>query len=187
MELSEAIEKFKMDLLAVKADGKTTAVEINTLEGYLDDLLKNASLSSEARRQVHENNLAHYDAQRRQDIENFRAVISAGKEAINASIIINGGAVFALMSFMANAIAKPGPNYLLLFAYPLFLFGMGVLLGGTSYGTRYISQFFYAHYDKPTWMKAGHLFNVLSWLFTASAFLLFAVAVYLCYSGFLGR
>jgi hypothetical protein len=184
MELDEAIAKFKKDLAAIKADGKTQ-VEIANLDGYLDLLLKDADTSAEARRLAHENNLARYNAQTAHDVEGFKAVMAAGKEAINSAIIINGGAVFALMSFMAASIGKSKSNYLMLFAYPLFLFGGGVFCGGAAFGTRYISQFLYRDYNIPKRVRLGHIFNGLSWILIICSFLAFGLAVYLCYSGFL--
>jgi len=185
MELQEAIDKFKKDLAHVKAGG-ATQVEINALDGYLDTLLAGASTSVELRRLTHESNLAHYNAKIAHSLENFRVVMQAGKEAINAAIIINGGAIIALMSFLANAIGKPGRvNYLMAFSYPLFLLGCGVFFGGVAFGTRYISQFLYADLENVRTRKAGHCFNALSWILTISSFLSFAVAVFACYTSLL--
>jgi hypothetical protein len=127
-------------------------------------------------------------------VEGFKSVISAGKEAINATIIINGGAVIALLSFMASTIGKhsdptsqwrPEPNYLMLFAFPLLLLGCGVLCGGLAFGARYIAQFLYFDPDKKLAVRIGHIFNALSWLMTAGSLFAFGAAVYLCYQGFL--
>jgi hypothetical protein len=184
VELDEAIAQFKTELAGVRAQGKAT-VDIQALEQYLDTLKSEASISAELRRQNHERELAHYNAVNSHSIENFRVVLAAGKEAINAAIIINGGAVIAVMSFMGATAGKQGFNYLMLFAHPLFLFGTGVLLGGVSFGSRYISQFCYSYPDKPSVKKCGHFANGASWFFTADSFLAFAIGVWESYSGLL--
>lgn len=184
MELQEAISKFKTDLAEVKAGGKSE-VEIQNLEGYLDALKAQASMSTEQRRQAHESGLAQYNATLNNQLENFRQVMAAGKEAINASIIINGGAVIALMSFMGNSVGKSKTNYLMALAYPLFMFGAGVFCGGVAFGTRYISQFFYADFNSPKKVRCGHWFNAISWLLIISSYLAFLIAVFGCYGSFL--
>lgn len=179
MELSEAIAKFKADLAGIKQDG-VSQLDIENIVKYLDQLEAQAALSVEQRRMKHESDLAQYKAQSDLQVANFNAVLAAGKEAINASIIINGGAVIALMAFMGNVVSKASNiHYVALLANSLMFFGVGTLCGGVAFGTRYISQFLYGHYPNKNALMAGHIVNGLSWLVTLSAFLSFAWAVYL--------
>lgn len=205
MELAEAIEKLRAELATVKASGKTE-VEVKNLEAYLDALLAEAGASTELRRANHENALARYNADQAlmlakynadaaiklaqfnatsaTHLEDFRVVLQAGKETINAAIIINGGAIIALMSFLANAAGKPGPaNYLLAFAFPLLLLGSGVLFGGIAYGMRYLAQFFYAYHStrRPINVLIGHWCSGASWVCVILSFLAFLSAVVSCY------
>lgn len=127
---------------------------------------------------LHANNLAHYAAQNAVAVEHFKSVIEAGKEAVNASIIINGGAVIALMAFLGNVASKLGRVAFVSLAEPLLCFGIGVLCGGVAFGTRYISQFLYA---SPKTQSYGHVFNASSWLLTFGAFVGFGVGSILSY------
>jgi hypothetical protein len=180
MELLEAIAKFKQDLVAVK-DGGEAKVEIDRLTKYLDEMAAYASTSTEHRQMEHQSNLAQYNATIAFQVENFKAVIAAGKEAINAAIIINGGAVISLMAFMGNVAAKSEKNFVHLLAFPLLLFGMGVFCGGIAFGTRFISQFLYSAWEKPKSVTAGHWFNAFAWLAVVVSGICFAAGIFVCY------
>ena len=183
MELGEAISKFKVDLESIKKDG-VTQVEIANLFKYLDDLAASATMSAEERRMRHESNLAFYNASNAMQVANFNAVMAAGKEAINATIILNGGAIIPLMAFMGNAAAKPGgSHYVAALSPALLVFGVGALSGGLAFGFRYISQFLYQHTGSKWAIRGGHIVNALSWLSTIGAVVLFACAVYQTYLG----
>ena len=90
MELKDAIDRFKTDIEAVRSEGKNS-VEVLHLIAYLDDAQARANDSNELRRPTHEGVLAHYSATNGMMLKNFRNVIGAGKEAINSSLLIDGG------------------------------------------------------------------------------------------------
>jgi hypothetical protein len=101
MELHEAISNFRADLATVKADGKDS-VEITRLEDYLALLGSHAKESAAYRQQIHEAKLAEYRTEVAYGLENFRIVTAAGKDTLNAIILVNGGAAIALMAFLGN-------------------------------------------------------------------------------------
>jgi hypothetical protein len=178
MELSEGLDKFQQDIDDVKRAGKNT-VEIANLERYIADLRKQASMSAEERRLNHMSSLAAYTAQNEVALANFRAIMDAGKEAVNASIVVNGGAVIALLAFMGNASAKYGPTFLQKLSFPVLVFGVGVLLGAVGFCTRYVCQFLYA--SEKTKL-AGHIFNAISWCAILFSLLGFAYGTFSTYS-----
>jgi hypothetical protein len=180
LELPEAIARFKNDLAKVKSDG-ASQVEIDKLELYLDQLLVDATTSLEQRRMQHQSDLAQYSGTLAIQVENFKAMISAGKEAINSSIIINGGAVIALMSFMGNAVGKSGARYIPLLSSRLLFFGTGVFCGGLSFGLRYVAQFLYSKPSRKKLIMFGHCVNGLVWIATSSALLCFVLGVLVSY------
>lgn len=180
METKEAIDKFKSDLAEVKAQGQST-VAIETLENYLAGLEKDASLSFGLRKLEYQQTLAHYDAQTKSRLEMFKSVIDAGKEALNATLIINGGAVVAFLGFLGSMLSKGGSEALgLKLTIPLLSFGFGVLSGALGFGFRYCAQFTYER----QWMKAGHTFNAISILFATAAYTAFGYGVYVAYTAF---
>jgi hypothetical protein len=103
--------------------------------------------------------LAEYDAQVRSHLEAFKATIESGREALNALLLINGGAVVALLGFVGAMASKTnGMAVAASMRAPLLRFGTGVLLGALAFGMRYLAQAFYAS-DMNRW---GHAFNALS-------------------------
>jgi hypothetical protein len=171
MELEEALATLKADLDAVTAAGENS-VSVERLRQYLDRLNTQADRSREARQQWHEIGL-----------ENFRTVIAAGKEAINAIILINGGAAIALLAFLGNVLSRKNEILVRALALPLLLLSVGVLCGGIGFGLRYLSQFFYADIKSRTWTrKMGHCFNGAAWLVAVTGLLLFTCAMWATYA-----
>jgi uncharacterized protein YdbL (DUF1318 family) len=180
LETKEAIDKFKTDLAEVKSQGQST-VTIEALENYLVGLEKDASLSVEMRKLEYQRTLAHYDAQAKSNLEMFKSVIDAGKEALNATLLINGGAVVAFLGFLGSMLSKGGSEALgLKLTIPLLSFGFGVLSGALGFGFRYCAQFSYAR----QWVKTGHIINAISVLCATFAYAAFGYGVYVAYSAF---
>ncbi len=180
METKEAIDKIKQDLSELKAQGQTSVV-IESLENYLANLEKDATLSIEHKKLEHLRNLAYYDAQTKSNLELFKSVIDSGKEALNAILLVNGGAVVVLMGFLGSMLSKGGSEALgLKLTIPLLSFGFGVLFSAISSGVRYCTQFSYAR----QWAKSGHCFNIISVLFAIFAYIAFGYGVYVTYEAF---
>lgn len=96
-------------------------------------------------------------------------------------MIVNGGAVIALLGFLGAAISKEMPRTLGLgLTMPLLLFGAGVLLGALGFGARYISQACYSG-DRPNW---GQGFTVVAVVFGLSAYGIFGCGIYGAYTAF---
>jgi hypothetical protein len=183
METKEAIDKFKKDLAAIKAEGHDI-VRIEALENYLAELEKGATESAEHRRLEYQRDLAFYEAQNKANLEMFRSVISSAKEALNAVVLINGGAVVVFLGFLGAMLSRGGSEQLgLKLTLPLALFGFGVLFGALGFGTRYCSQFSYSK----KWTKAGHIFSGLSTFLAFLAYLVFGFGVYTAYVAFTGH
>jgi hypothetical protein len=125
--------------------------------------------------------LAKYSAETAASRELFKSVIDAGKEALNAIQLINGGAVVALLSFLANSLARGGSEKITAAILPALLyFGFGTLCGAVGFGIRYFTQFLFA----TQWLKTGHFFNILSWLVAIAGYVLFGVGLYVSYGAF---
>ena len=180
METKEAIDKLKSDLAEVKAQGQAT-VAIEALENYLAGLEKDDLVSIELRKLDHQRSLAYYDAQAKFKIEMFKSVIDAGKEALNAALLINGGAVVAFLGFLGSMLSKSGSESLgLKLTIPLLSFSSGVLFSALSFGMRYLCQFFYER----KCVKTGHSFNILTILLAITAYTVFGYGVYMAYAAF---
>jgi hypothetical protein len=180
MEAKDAIAKLKTDLAAARTEGRKT-VQIEALEEYLAALEKESGTSIEEQKLELQRSLAHYDAVNKSNLEMFRSVIESGKEALNASLLINGGAVIAVLSFLGTAVGKGASNALgLALTYPLLAFGSGVLLAALAFAARYFTQY---AYDREA-MRPGTGFHILTVLLGLSAYSSFGFGVFLAYRAF---
>lgn len=180
MESTEIIGALKTALADVKSQGQDT-VSIVALENYLETLRIDAGQSLELEKLAHQRTLAHYDAQTKHGIEMFKSVIESGREALNALVLVNGGAVVALLGFMGATISKGlsqrlGGNLTL----PLLEFGIGILMGALGFGARYFSQFFYSLEKN----KLGIGFNGLAVAFAVAGYTLFGCGMYGAFCAF---
>ena len=162
------LERLRQDVAAVKAEGRKT-IRISALERYMLDAAQGDQMSSDQRHQVL---LAQYDARIQTGLELFRATIDAGREALKAALLINGGAAVALLGFLGAAISQHFPTQLgLAVTAPLGLFGVGVFCAAFGFGARYASQAFYGH-ERVSSGVAFHVLAILAGLSSYSAFLL---------------
>lgn len=180
MEPAEVINDLKTALADVKAKGQET-VAIDALEKYLEGLRTDAGQSVELRRLEYQRTLAHYDAQTKHGIEMFKSVIESGREALNALVLVNGGAVVALLGFMGATISKGLPQALgANLTLPVLQFGLGVLMGALGFGARYFSQAFYAGEKR----KSGVAFTVVAIFFAIIGYTLFGCGIYGAFRAF---
>lgn len=144
MELKETIADLRKQLDAVEAQG-ADQVRVAALREYLAAVEQDAEASQALQNRVHAGMLAHYAADNQFSVEMLKAVLEAGKSALQALLLINGGAVVALLGVMSNLAGKTGGAVLAtLLALPMLQFGIGVLLGAVGFALRYLSQAFYA-------------------------------------------
>lgn len=180
MDSKDTLDKITEDLQWLKEQGHS-AINIDSFKEYLSALQKDSSLSIELQKLHHQSSLAQYDAQIKSHLEMFKAVIDAGKEALTATLFINGGAAVACLGFLGAMLSKGNSELLgLKFTAPLAAFGFGVLSGALGFGMRYCAQFFYARLSN----KIGHVFNVGSIIHAICAYVLFGYGVYAAYMAF---
>lgn len=180
MDPQESLILLRRSLADLQKAGRHV-LPIARIEEYLDRLAAAPAQSPEARALEHERNLAHFEATAQSSIEMFKSVIDAGKEALKAAMLINGGAVVALLGFMGAVISKGLSNKLgLALTTPLIAFGAGVLAAGLAFGFRYISQAIYSSRH----LTVGHVVNGISTLLAVISFALFAFGLYGAYQAF---
>lgn len=180
MEPAQVIDNLKNALADVKAKGQET-VAIAALVTYLDTLRSNASQSIELQKLEAQHTLAQLDVQTKHRIEMFKAVIESGREALNALVLVNGGAVIALLGFMGATLSKGLPQALgLSLTVPLLQFGLGVLMGAVGFAARYFSQACYSA-QKEKW---GDAFKIVAILVALAGYGLFGCGIYGAYRAF---
>lgn len=179
MESHEVIEAFRDQLDQVESQGHQQ-LQVTAIRAYLAALEKDASASQEYRNREHAGMLAHYAAQSDHGIEMLKAVLEAGKSALHALLIINGGAVVALLGVMSNLVGKGGGSVLARYlSLPLLQFGLGVLAGALGFAFRYFSQACYSVSADPKdrLHRAGDFFRYGAIASALVGYVLFGFAV----------
>lgn len=179
MESQELINEFRKQLDKVETQGGQQ-VQIAALRSYLAALEKDASASHECRKQEYEGILAHYAAKSQHSIEMLKAVLEAGKSALHSLLVINGGAVVALLGVFSSLAGKDGGATLARYlSLPLLQFGLGVLVAALGFAFRYFSQAFYSesNAENDHYQKAGNWFRYAAIGSALSGYVLFGFAV----------
>lgn len=143
-------------------------------------------MSQEQRTRQHEGILAHYAARNDYSIAMLEAVLEAGKTALQSLLIINGGAVVALLGVLSNLAGKPEGSLLARYlAMPLLQFGVAVLLGALGFAFRYFSQACYAEMpeENSALRKWGHGLRYSAITCAVIGYLLFGIAIVNSYHG----
>jgi len=179
MESQDLINEFRKQLDQVELQGDKQ-VQVAALRSYLNALEKDASSSQDYRKQQHEGMLAHYAAKNQHSIEMLKAVLEAGKSALQSLLIINGGAVVALLGVFSSLAGKNGGDTLARYlSLPLLQFGLGVLVAALGFAFRYFSQACYSdsNAEHDQYEKAGDVFRYAAILSAISGYVLFGLAV----------
>jgi hypothetical protein len=177
MESKEVIEALRQQLQQVETRGGQQ-IQITALRAYLNAVERDAGASQEFRKREHEGMLAHYVAENQHSIEMLKAVLEAGKSALHALLIINGGAVVALLGVMSNLAGKSEGALLAKYlALPLLQFGIGVLAGASGFAFRYLSQACYSESDGDGAQPWGDRFKYVAILSGIAGYVLFGFGV----------
>ncbi len=179
METEELIDAFREQLDQVEAQGNQQ-VQVTALRAYLDALEKDAGNSQDYRNREHAGMLAHDAAKSQHAIEMLKAVLEAGKSALQALLLINGGAVVALLGVLSNLAGKNGGAVLARYlALPMLQFGIGVLLGALGFAFRYLSQASYAGSEnqEDKFHRAGDWVRYAAIITAIAGYVLFGFAV----------
>jgi len=179
MESQELINEFRRQLDQVETQGGQQ-VQVLALRSYLDALEQDASASQEYRKREHEGMLAHYTAKSQHSLEMLKAVLEAGKSALQSLLVINGGAVVALLGVFSSLVGKDGGATLARYlSLPLLQFGLGVLVAALGFAFRYFSQACYAESktEKDKYHKIGDGFRYAAIASALGGYVLFGLAV----------
>jgi hypothetical protein len=111
------------------------------------------------------------------EIEMFRSGITAGQSALKAAMIVNGGAIVTLVTFIGN-IWNSGKFEIAAFSCPFALFCYGVILSAVAFGTTYLSQFFFNESEH----TLGKTINFITISLVTSSYLSFGYGTYKIYT-----
>lgn len=108
-----------------------------------------------------------------QKVASFESVISTSQNALKSILMLNGGAVVALLAFVGATWDKfTNPDMAKTLLIAMVLFNFGVLWSSVAFGFTYLGQRAY-HYNKD---KTGDVCFWLSIYWVVCAYILFIVA-----------
>lgn len=186
MGTREFAAQMKSEIAGLKQQG-VAAVYVDNLINYLE------AVESSPEQNPGPAELERYKAELEQHIEgmkhtyaanleSFRAVITAGQNAIRSMILINGGASVAILAFLGH-LASTNTGAIPAFAGCLVPFAAGTLLGGLVSGGTYLAQWLYSA-QRPQFHRAGHVVNWAVIVFGFLAFVSFGSGVWWTYNAF---
>lgn len=164
--------------------------EAERLDSIADDL-EQLGISTEldfVKQEVqvrHEDWLKARQHQRDWVIENTRQTVQLGLSAIRTTVLINGGALVALLAFLGNVWAKSGP--VAAFSVSFRWFAIGLLVATLTLAFSYVAQFCYGISDDsgtaiPKWLRVGKGFHIGALVFFVAALATFAAGCFASFS-----
>jgi hypothetical protein len=169
----------------IKSNG-TAAIYCDNLINYLKEVENSPELeSTPADLERYKADLQNWVEQNKHQhdskLELFRAVITAGQNAIKSSFLLNGGAAVALLAFIGH-LASVNQEKVATFGNCLLPFTYGVLAVAVTSGLTYLCQWFYASNNQlVTKWDVGFKFNILCIFTGFSSYGFFVWGLYLSY------
>jgi hypothetical protein len=184
MDAKELIELITKDVRAVVEEkGLTSIVSTNLLQ-YFDQLRTHIDSLGDvnASKMLAPTELERYKAElslwRETQVALFNAAILTGQNALKSLMLINGGAVVALLAFIGNASRSTTGSVLAkTLSLSLIWFGGGVLSAALASAATYLCQFCYGICGN----SRGKSFKIAVWFHAlAIVFALAALAAFGC-------
>jgi hypothetical protein len=141
--------------------------------------MPNRNLAPEFLQSVTQAVLHDKSTQKDLDIEMFRSVLEAGKEAKKSAMIINAGACVATLAFLGNLLPKSA-TLIQDFPDALLSFAAGVLFVAISNGLAYPCQHYYRY--GPRWL--GNAVNSCAIGLVVVSYFCFARGCWIAYAAF---
>lgn len=188
MDAKDLSKEPKETIEELKAKG-VTEIKIDNLIAYLKEVIESPGeeLSPErlekykAELQVH---VEQCKGKYAGNIEMFKAVISAGQEALRSSFLMNGGATVVLLAFIGK-LSEHHKERIPEFSSSLLFFVYGVLMIAFAYGIRYLSQAYYADKNSSNSLKIANRMRFASVTLTIASYVFFILGVFKARSAFL--
>lgn len=159
-------------VVSLKAEKGIKEINCDNLVAYLDEVLSGPDEVSQESLEKYKAELQIWVEENRlyqsAKLENFKAVITQGQNALKAAFLMNGGAAVAILAFMGK-LSDSKPSFITNFNEPMMIFVFGIFLAGLSSGFTYLSQWIASH-DKTWASTAGYTLNILVILMGLSSY-----------------
>lgn len=111
------------------------------------------------------------------NIESFKALLESGKNAMNASMIINSGASISVLTFITKLMSEGDIELAKNLSLYLSLFACGVFFTALAYAITYFTQIFnykFVSTREQKYETRGKLVNIVAIVLVVISFFLFA-------------
>lgn len=88
--------------------------------------------------------------------ETYKSLMLYGSGAVRYVLLVNGGSVIALLTFMGNLLKSPGPAPDMRGALGFFL--LGIVLGGAAHLTAYLTQLALYNEGNGNFLERDHVY-----------------------------
>ena len=184
MNAKESIDSLISHLQGLKAKGQQVIPMdgmLNVLSDHQKAFSAGSAISFEKFMEIQSAyNVAHDQAVADASARLFESVISTGKEAVKALLVINGGGCVALLALMGQLAPRvAGPDLSATFGVPLLGFAIGVAASALLACLAYLGQSAY-HVKKPSLARWIRVIGILVAVVSLAGF------IFGCWSAFLG-
>lgn len=182
MTVSEKIKEITKAVKDVQSSGVDSIAIIPLLE-YLARLESETDATQELNKLQHEASLAQFKAENDRYLEMFRSVYETAKTALTTSILVNGGASVALLTFIGNIVKRSGDlSVSCWITASLISFAIGVFSGAVATGTTYVTQYCYSN----KFMRSAAGFHIFTLVLVIASYAAFIFGIIYAYHGFIG-
>ncbi len=136
-------KELRETIVALKNEEGITEINADNLISYLDRVIEGEGSSefvdkerykAELQLWVEKNKVSHS-----LEIEEFRAIIMQGQNALKTALIMNGGATIAILAFLGK-LSDSAPSHIANFSTAMNVFICGIFFAGLSSGLTYLAQ-----------------------------------------------
>lgn len=180
MKDNEIIDLIIADLKS--AQTSNPSISVDALISYLESIKRYTGEKTAYDDKMHQRDLVTLQNNSEADIEMFKSVIDAGKDALKTIMIANGGAIVTLLALLGNLQKDLLISLSKNLTSALGMFSISVFLATILYGMRYLSQAYYSE-DR---LKVGNFFLSASVYLAIISYALFGFGLYKTYLAFLG-
>ena len=148
-------------IVQLKNEQGINEIKSDNLIAYLDEVIGGEEKNQEKYKAELQLWVERNKLQQSFKLEEFKAVIQQGQNALKAAFLMNGGAVIAILAFLGKL---AGINQVAMSALSdaMLIFVSGVFLAGLASGCTYLAQYVAAFRDQYKWaFILGFALNIL--------------------------
>jgi len=174
MDAKEVIQRVRSSLSSATSSG-ATSISVNAVAAVVDAAERQVLADIEGEFRAHELRVSalRYEHELQRSLEMIKLTTSSGFTALRTAVLINGGAVIALLAFMGSQRGASMPELARSMVGPLGWFTTGAMVSAFATGLGYLAQAGFGNEFKWKSVEIGVLARIL-----AIALVLFAYGAF---------